>query len=33
VVLVVIRARGETVCRLAIPTEELLGDAPYEPGG
>jgi hypothetical protein len=27
----VIRARGEEVCRLAIPTAELLGDTPYVP--
>jgi hypothetical protein len=32
VVLVVIRARGEEICRLAIPTAELLGDTPYLPG-
>ena len=31
VVLVVIRARGEEICRLAIPTAELLGDTPYVP--
>jgi len=27
----VIRARGEEICRLAIPVEELLGDRPYVP--
>ena len=31
VVLVVIRARGEEICRLAIPVAELLGDRPYAP--
>ena len=31
VVLVVIRARGEEICRLVIPTAELLGDTPYVP--
>jgi len=31
VVLVVIRARGEEICRLAIPVAELLGDTPYVP--
>ena len=31
VVLVVIRARGEEICRLAIPVEELMGDRPYVP--
>ena len=31
VVLVVIRARGEEICRLAIPTAELMGDRPYVP--
>ena len=31
VVLVVIRARGEEICRLRIPTAELLGDTPYIP--
>jgi hypothetical protein len=31
VVLVVIRARGEELCRLRIPTTELLGDRPYVP--
>ena len=33
VVLVVIRARGEEICRLRIPTAELMGDRPYEPPG
>ncbi len=33
VVLVVIRARGEEICRLTIPVAELLGDTPYEPPG
>jgi len=31
IIWVVIRARGEEICRLAIPTAELLGDRPYEP--
>ncbi len=31
IVWVVIRARGEEICRLAIPTAELLGDTPYTP--
>ena len=31
VVWVVIRARGEEVCRLRIPVAELMGDRPYEP--
>ncbi len=31
VIWVVIRARGEEICRLAIPTAELLGDTPYVP--
>jgi len=31
VVLVVIRARGEEICRLSIPVAELLGDRPYVP--
>ena len=31
VVLVVIRARGEEICRLRIPTAELMGDTPYAP--
>ncbi len=31
IVWVVIRARGEEICRLAIPVEELLGDTPYVP--
>ena len=31
VVWVVIRARGEEVCRLRIPTAELMGDRPYAP--
>ena len=31
VVPVVIRARVEEICRLAIPVEEILGDRPYEP--
>jgi len=29
--LVVIRARGEEICRLRIPTAELMGDTPYVP--
>ncbi len=33
VVPVVIRARGEEICRLAIPVAELLGDTPYVPFG
>ena len=33
VVLVVIRARGEEICRLAIPVVELPGDTPYVPPG
>jgi len=28
---VVIRARGEEICRLRIPTAELMGDRPYAP--
>ena len=31
IIWVVIRARGEEICRLAIPTAELLGDTPYAP--
>ncbi len=31
IVWVVIRARGEEICRLRIPTAELMGDTPYEP--
>ena len=31
VVWVVIRARGEEICRLRIPTAELMGDRPYVP--
>ena len=31
IIWVVIRARGEEICRLAIPVEELLGDRPYVP--
>jgi len=31
IVWVVIRARGEEICRRRIPTAELLGDTPYEP--
>jgi len=31
IVWVVIRARGEEICRLAIPVEELMGDRPYVP--
>jgi len=31
VVWVVIRARGEEICRLRIPTAELMGDTPYAP--
>jgi len=31
VVLMVIRARGEEICRLRIPTAELMGDTPYVP--
>ena len=31
VVLVVIRARGEEICRLWILTAELMGERPYEP--
>ena len=31
VVLVIIRARGEEICRLQIPVEELMGDRPYAP--
>jgi len=26
----VLRARGEEICRLAIPVAELMGDRPYE---
>ena len=33
VVLVVIRARGEEICRLRIPTAELMGETPYVPPG
>ena len=33
VVLVVIRARGEEICRLRSPTAELMGDRPYDPPG
>ena len=28
----VIRARGEEICRLAIPVAELLGAAPFSGG-
>ena len=31
IIWVVIRAQGEEICRLAIPTAELLGDTPYRP--
>ena len=31
VVWVVIRARGEEICRLRIPVAELMGDRPYAP--
>jgi len=31
IVWVVIRARGEEICRLRIPTAELMGDTPYVP--
>ena len=31
IIWVVIRARGEEICRLRIPVEELLGDTPYVP--
>ena len=31
IIWVVIRARGEEICRLRIPTAELLGDRPYVP--
>ena len=31
IIWVVIRARGEEICRLRIPTAELLGDTPYVP--
>jgi len=30
IVWVVIRARGEEICRLRIPVAELMGDRPYE---
>jgi len=33
IVWVVIRARGEEICRLVIPTAELMGDRPYVPPG
>ena len=33
IIWVVIRARGEEICRLRIPTAELLGDTPYVPFG
>ncbi len=33
VVRVVIRARGEEICRLRIPTAELMGETPYVPPG
>ena len=33
IVWVVIRARGEEICRLRIPTAELMGDTPYVPPG
>ena len=33
IVWVVIRARGEELCRLAIPTAELMGESPYVPPG
>jgi len=31
IIWVVIRARGEEICRLRIPTAELMGDRPYVP--
>ena len=31
IIWVVIRARGEEICRLRIPTTELMGDRPYVP--
>jgi len=31
IIWVVIRARGEEICRLAIPVEELMGDTSYVP--
>jgi len=31
IVWVVIRARGEEICRLRIPTAELMGNTPYVP--
>jgi len=31
IIWVVIRARGEEICRLAIPVAELLGGTPYVP--
>ena len=31
VIWVVIRARGEEICRLTIPITELMGDTPYVP--
>ena len=31
IIWVVIRARGEEICRLRIPTAELMGDKPYVP--
>jgi len=33
IVWVVIRARGEEICRLRIPVAELMGDKPYIPEG
>ena len=33
VVWVVIRARGEEICRLRIPVAELMGETPYVPPG
>jgi len=29
IIWVVIRARGEEICRLRIPTAELMGETPY----
>jgi len=31
IIWVVIRARDEEICRLRIPTAELMGDTPYDP--
>jgi len=31
IIWVVIRARGEEICRLRIPVAELMGDRPYVP--